>query len=234
MKNNWLNFWKAFWDRIRLKEALRPRSVFLRASKEAFLSEIKKNFSDVTIQRERRISLYIGLRRYALLTIGVIIVGNISTAVLADASDVSFDHPLYAYKRLDESVRTLLSSPAQESGVRTQLAERRLSEMQTVIAESPAPPAPLAPSKANKTAKVSSLLLTETEEKVQKLTQDLQKEVDSTLEKAKEAEKDQAELTEICDKIQDIFEEHEKLASSEHAPALNLDVFQKYCKDKGE
>lgn len=227
MKNNGINFWKAFRDRVRLKRALRPQPMFLRASKESFLFEIEKNLSDVTIQRERRIYPHVGLRRYALLTIGIIIVGNIGTAVIADAANVSFDHPLYAYKRLDESVRAFLS-PAQDNPVvHTQLAERRLSEIQSVLTESQTRigSSSLSLSKKERQA----LPLSETEKKVQRLTKDLQEEVDTTLQKAKETEKVEAKLEEDCDRIQDILEEHKKLVSSEHVPELNLSVFQKYC-----
>jgi hypothetical protein len=211
-------------ERRSVRRQLRPRAEFLMAAREHFLKTLEQEVPTVTKGRTPRIYEHVGLR-YALLMIGVVFLGNIGTAIVADAANVPLDHPLYQYKRLDESVRTFLSPAQTKSVVHTQLAERRLNEMQSVLTDSSTS------TKKGTSPGTKQTPLSESEEKIQRLTKDLQEEVDASLQKSKENKVDVSEVNENCDQIQDILEKHKKLALSEHTPELNFSVFQKYCKD---
>jgi hypothetical protein len=235
MKNNWYHSIIFIRDRWALRKALQPDKTSQKNSKQVFLETFSEKFiRPVTIEGRKRITLRVVQWRYVILTISTIVAVNIGTAIFADAANVPFDHPLYAYKRLNESVRTYISSAQGAPDIHTQLAKRRLSEMQSVVAESSISRESSSLSKDSnlkdgKASVASGDSLTEIEKKIQRLNHDLQQEVDSTLEKSRTTEKDEAEQKVICDKIQDILEEHDKLVLSRHAPELNLNIFQKYC-----
>ncbi len=114
---------KAFFRIRKLRRALNPDRQFLRSARQQFLSQLAP----------RPTSLPVAARwGYAMGVAMVIVATTGGLAAYADIKDVAAESPLYTLKRASEQTRLAFTPVQSKPGVHTQLAVRRLKEIEKI------------------------------------------------------------------------------------------------------
>jgi hypothetical protein len=114
---------KTFFRIRKLRRALNPDRQFLRSARQEFLNQLHPRSASLPV---------VARWSYALGVALVIVATTGGLAAYADIKDVAAESPLYTLKRASEQTRLAFTPAQSKPVVHTQLAARRLKEIEKV------------------------------------------------------------------------------------------------------
>lgn len=115
------------------KKFLEPRGEFVRDTERVFLAAFREKFPK---PNQVHSPIFSHALRGLATSVAVLALAVI-TSTYADHKDVGVDSALYPLKRISESMRLLLTSESKKTILHSEFAERRLNEIEVLVAEKP-------------------------------------------------------------------------------------------------
>ncbi|MFH0852202.1 MAG: hypothetical protein V1845_01170 [bacterium] len=203
--------------RAKLRKQFSPRPEFLAYCRAIFLEKAAQR--NPAGQTKLAGGFYFAsFARYSLVSFFVLLFLGSGAAVYADATNVSYGHPLYNFKLAVETVRVKVAPGGKAAVLRTEFAERRVQEIKIVTTQKPMAEA----AESTKAENVKDGVQTkagakeqEHQQKMADLRSHLKKQVDLVVEEIEEKKAKSASAAELCDSMSRVMKEDEEIDREE-------------------
>jgi len=221
---------KAWRLRVKLRKEFSPRPEFLAYCRAIFLEKVAQKIPDGQIKLAGGFS-FTKFARYSLTSFFVLLFFGSGAVVYADATNVSYNHPLYNFKRVAETVRLKLAPSEQVAALRTEFAERRVQEIKIITTQEPIEKI-TENIKKDVQIRVDSQIQ-EHQQKMVNLRNGLKQQVSSVVEEIEAKKAKNASAADLCDSMSRIMKEDEEI-DKEEAKKMHEENWSRFKKNCGE
>jgi hypothetical protein len=214
---------KEYRCRFLLKRYCEPDKKFLAECREVYLekfdAQIARKVPNIPLRRRVLAPVF----KYGIISFsGLFLLGG-GAVVYADKQNVSYNHPLYQFKRLGEAMRLQLASAETQPDLHDQLAKRRLQEIKAVNAQIKATP-----------GGVENLALPQSNERqlLIKLDQDLYNEASLSIQNINIQKGQSEKMSRICKSVSETLKEGDQMSVEMKINGNNnnsAETFKKGC-----